>query len=279
MAKFSNVIKRHPLTAYSILTVVISWTAVWILAGPGGFPVTPEQAAGLGMAILLGPSIAGLLMTGLYYGRPGFRKLKARLIQWRSGVQWYALALLTAPLTTAAVLLMLSFFSLKYSPAVFVSAEKGNLLAMAVVAGVTVGIFEELGWTGFAVHRMKERYPTVTTGVITGLLWGAWHFPLFWETESFSSMLPFVLLLAKLFSWLPPYRILMVVLYKRTENLLLVVFMHISLVATLLTLDPVLEGKDLLVFILARAVVFWVLAAGILFRERRTSTGNPPRDD
>jgi membrane protease YdiL (CAAX protease family) len=62
-----------------------------------------------------------------------------------------------------------------------------------------VGIFEELGWTGFAI-RMRQRYGVLGTGLIVGVLWGAWHFILFWEPDSFSVGLPLVLLLVRLFS-------------------------------------------------------------------------------
>jgi len=131
---------------------------------------------------------------------------------------------------------------------------------MGIVAGLFVGLFEELGWTGFAIPRMKLKYSVLTTGLIVGLLWGAWHFLLFLEADSFSELLPFGLLLARLFSWLPAYRILMIWVYDNTESLFVVILMHASLVATLMVIDPVLSGGSLLTFIIARAVVLWVIA-------------------
>jgi hypothetical protein len=39
-----------------------------------------------------------------------------------------------------------------------------------------VSIFEELGWTGFAVHTMLKRHCDIlSTGLIVGLLFGAWN--------------------------------------------------------------------------------------------------------
>ena len=42
---------------------------------------------------------------------------------------------------------------------------------------------EELGWRGFALPRMLERWPPLTSslilGLIWGLIWGAWHLPAF----------------------------------------------------------------------------------------------------
>ena len=71
------------------------------------------------------------------------------------------------------------------------------------------------------------------TGLIVGLLWGVGHFLVNLEGDAFSGMLPFALLIARLFTWLPAYRILMVWVYDRTESQLVVTLMHVSLVATL----------------------------------------------
>jgi len=259
MSTVKNFVKGSPLSIYFILTFFISWGAILLLVGPNGIPVAPDQAVTLGMAILLGPSITSILLTGLTSGKAGFRELISRLFRWRVSLRWYAVAFLTAPLSTAMILLALSLFSAEYVPSIFTSDDKVTLLIMGIVAGLMVGFFEELGWTGFAIPRMKSR-GVLATGLIVGLLWGAWHFILFWESDSFTGMLPFALLLARLFSWLPAYRILMVWVHKHTESLLVVILMHLSLVATLLIIDPVLTGASLLTFILVRAVVFWVLA-------------------
>ena len=93
------------------------------------------------------------------------------------GTRWYAVALLTAPLVDAmAVLLALSLLSPEFLPGIFASADKASLLLVGIAAGLMVGVFEELGWTGFAVPRLRLRYGVLTTGLIVGVLWGAWHF-------------------------------------------------------------------------------------------------------
>jgi hypothetical protein len=49
-------------------------------------------------AMLAGPPVAGLLMTVLVSGTTGLRELLARLLTWRVGARWYAVALLTSPI-------------------------------------------------------------------------------------------------------------------------------------------------------------------------------------
>jgi membrane protease YdiL (CAAX protease family) len=263
-----NVIKRHSLLIYFTLTFVLSWDAVFILAGPNGIPVAEDQAVVLGMALLLGPSVAGILLTGLTSGRDGFRKLLSHLLRWRVSARWYAVALLTAPLSSVAVLLVLSLFSPEFTPLIFISDDKASLILMGLVAGLMVGCFEELGWTGFAIPLMRLRYSVFATGLTVGLLWGAWHFIMFWESDSFSGTFPLAILLVRLFSWLPAYRILMVWVYDRTESLLVVMLMHVSLVAAMIFFDPPLTGWGLLTYLLARAAVLWAIVAAVTVANR-----------
>ena len=132
----------------------------------------------------------------------------------------------------------------------------------AISAGLIVGILEEIGWTGFAVPRIRRRYGPIVTGALIGVLWGAWHFIMFWEPDSFSGALPFVVLLVKLFSWLPAYRVLMVLVYDRTNSLLVAMLMHASLTATqLILMPPPLSPAFLLMSILALAAAWWAVVA------------------
>ena len=57
-------LKRHQLTAYFTLALMISWGAILLVLGSNGLPAGPNQVQTMGMALLLGPTAAMLLMTG-----------------------------------------------------------------------------------------------------------------------------------------------------------------------------------------------------------------------
>ena len=59
-----------------------------------------------------------------------------------------------------------------------------------------------------------------------GLLWGLWHFPMFAGTRDPTGTLPAACGRPLLFAWLPPYRVLMVWVYDRTESLPIAMLMH-----------------------------------------------------
>ena len=119
--------------------------------------------------------MAGILLTSLLYGRAGLREFRSRLLKWRVGARWYAVALLTAPLLLTGVMLALSLISPEFLPRIFIASDKTSVVLMGIAAGLTVGIFEELGWTGFAIPRMRLSYGVLGTGLMVGVLWGAWH--------------------------------------------------------------------------------------------------------
>jgi membrane protease YdiL (CAAX protease family) len=268
MHSLIHLIYQNPVIVYFTLTFMISWGAVVLVAGPGGIPPSDlDQAVSLGMVLLLGPSTASLLMISLILGNVGFRDLRCRLVKWRVNLHWYLIALLTAPLLSLVVLLLLfSVVSTEFTPRIFTSNDKISLLKLGIMGGIIVAFLEELGWTGFALPKMKQQQKNdvFRTGLILGFIWGAWHFILFWESNTFSGQIfPFLLLVVRLFSWLPAYRILMVWVYSRTESLLVTILMHMSLVWTMTIIDPELSSWTLLSFILARAAILWIVACAL----------------
>jgi membrane protease YdiL (CAAX protease family) len=207
---------------------------------------------------IAGPITAGVLLTGLVHGRAGLHDLRSRLFKWRVNVRWYAIALLTAPLLTLAIM-----FSLSLSPAIVTTADKAGLLLPAILASLMVPFCEEMGWTGFAMPELRKNYGILATGLIMGLLWGAWHFPLFSGSMSSSGVVPPGLYLAILiFSWLVPYRVLMVWVYDRTKSLLLVMLMHAPIVFGSFALLPsAISGLTNMLETLSFTAALWLVVA------------------
>ena len=76
------------MVTYYVLTFAISWGAMLlVIGGPGGIPANREQSETLMplvvLALIAGPSVTGLALTGLYSGRSGLRELGSRLLRWR----------------------------------------------------------------------------------------------------------------------------------------------------------------------------------------------------
>jgi membrane protease YdiL (CAAX protease family) len=285
-------VERHPVLAYYAVTFAISWGGVLLLVGgPGGIPGTPEQIGSLTWSVVLvlelGPPTAGLLLTGLVAGRAGHAELLGRLLRWRVGWRWYAVALLTAPLLGAAVLLPLSLASPAYLPGILSAGDKAALLVPAVVAGLLGGFGEELGWTGFAIPRLRRRHGVLATGLFVGALWGVWHYVVTpaWIAGEYAGELPLAHFLTAngvlaVVGQLTAYRILMAWVHDRTGSLSVTALMHTSLIAsTLFVLAPVgMTGAVYVTWSAALAVAFWlaVAAVAVIDPGRLASGPEPP---
>lgn len=269
-------IQRHPLASYFAVAFAISWGIVFYsVGGLQGFPATPKQAekqlTAVVLATVAGPSISGWAMTFLVYGET--RDLRKRLFKWQ---RWYPLIGLPAPITVVLILgtLCLLVSSEKYRPAIFSTDDKMELLLIGVGYGLIAGIFEELGWSGFAVPEMrKQGFGLLCTGVTVGVMWGLWHFMVaIWgsgaEDGSFSfdlfvPWIPWNLLV------LPCYRVLMVFLYDRTKSILSMAIMHGSLTASLpLILMPPATGYALSAFYTLFTVVLGTAIAVLVNRKQ-----------
>jgi membrane protease YdiL (CAAX protease family) len=149
-----------------------------------------------------------------------------------------------------------------------------------LILGLFNGFIEELGWTGFPVPRMRLRHGFFATGLAVGILWGAWHFVSNLALSGPSSApIPLVMFMpVLLFSFLPPFRVLMLWVYDRTESLLIAVLMHASLdVFWLLSTPPGLGPVALVTWYLSWAVVLWILVAVIVLANATQGSRQPLR--
>ncbi|MCE7980037.1 MAG: CPBP family intramembrane metalloprotease [Caldilinea sp. CFX5] len=278
MTTIQAFIKKHSLPIYFALTFALSWGGILVvIGGPGAIPSPSAQAMLLlPVAILVmlsGPSVAGLLLTALVTGRVGVAELLSRLCRWRVGARWYAVALLTTPLLATAILLALARTSPLFLPAIVTTDDKVSLLLTGIAIGLVVGFLEELGWTGFAIPRLRRRYGILTTGLIVGLLWTAWHSLVYiWGSGDSAGAFSLALFLPEflfLVGVLPVYRVLMVWVYDRTESLLVAMLMHaIHTACTTAILVPLATGAPRILYYLIFAALLWIVVAAVAVANR-----------
>jgi len=272
MSTIKAFIKRHPVSVYFALTFAISWGGfLAAIGGLGGLPGKGTQFDTLMpmvvTAMLAGPTIAGLLMTGLVYGKAGFRELLSRLLKWKVNIHWYAIAILPVPLLALTLI-----FALSLTCPIFTADNKIAILISGIFAGLST-VFEEIGWTGFAIPRLRLRYNILKTGLIVGVLWAMWHLlQITWVSGSYTGDLPLTVFLPLYFlssiAQLTPFRVLMVWVYDRTKSLLVATVMHASLTGcTIFILAPIMAGTSFLVYAFALAAAFWILVAAVKWRK------------
>jgi uncharacterized protein len=278
MVTIKSFIKQHQVVVYYILTFAISWGAIFTALGSNGIPVTREQfnlvLPVAILAMLIGPSAASILLTGIIDGKAGFRELKARLFKRQITWRWFVIAILAAPFLIGSSLFVFSMISPGFPPSVFVTNDRVTILLMGITSGVIVGICEELGWTGFALPRLRQRYGVLATGVIMGMLWGAWHIASHAVMASGLYSAPLspdlyiiTRALALMLGPLLVFRVLMVWVYDHTGSLLVIMLMHFSYTAFTIILEPFeISGIPVLIFDIVSTVILWIVIAVVAMR-------------
>jgi CAAX protease family protein len=177
-------VRRFPLTAYFVLAYALTW---WV------YPLLRFNPL-IGLLGLFGPAVAAILMTAATEGWAGVRALLRRVVRWRVPLPWWAVALgLPAVLSLMAGLL--------HAVVASTGLMFGRLTVLDLVLVVLV-VGEELGWRGYALPRLLERFSPLAASAVLGLLWGAWHLPTFFipGTPQYGHSVPAFLLLTTAYS-------------------------------------------------------------------------------
>jgi membrane protease YdiL (CAAX protease family) len=217
--------------------------------------------------MLLGPSIAGFVMTGAIHGKDGLCDLLARMSRIGSH-GWLATLLLPPALVLGVLLALKTLASPVFSP---------NCFPIGFAFGCAAGFFEEIGWTGFAFPAMRSRQSAIGAAMSLGLLWGLWHSPVIdylgSATPHGDYWLPFLLAFT---AAMTAMRVLICWIYTNTGSLLLAQLVHASSTGALATFSPVgvTAGEEVLWYLLYAAVLVSIVAA-VVMRFGTTLTGRP----
>lgn len=219
----NSFLQRHAVAAYFALAFVLSWAGAFAVAAPSlVHGRTPDKMAGLFMfpAMILGPSLSCLTLTAIIEGGAGLRDLRRRLLRWPSPAFWL-FALLIPPILIVSVLcIMQRAVSPIYAP---------NHFWIGILFGIPAGLFEEIGWTGFAFPRMEESSNAFAGSVVLGLVWVCWHLPVVNYLGTATPHGVFWPLYFAVFGLaMLAMRVLIGWLYVNTRSLMLAQLMHIS---------------------------------------------------
>ena len=117
--------------------------------------------------------LAAGISAAVFDSRLGLKWLLAGMRRWRVG-RWYLLLL--APLPVAVTC----------AGAVAISTGQqapgfGDwlMLPLLFLSGVVFGSLEEIGWRGYLLPVLQQRWSALVSSLAIGLLWALWHVPLF----------------------------------------------------------------------------------------------------
>ncbi len=256
-------IRKRPLIAYFVLAFLISWAGSIAAGGAkflSGEALTLDDAAKMFIPMLLGPSVAGIVMTAMMNGKQGLKDLFARMRKWRIGIQWYSAAILIPPVF---ILITLTILTVSVSP-----DFRPVFVALGLIAGVMAGFFEEIGWMGFAYPYMRAKGSVLKAALILGVLHALWHIVAdFLGAYSMRGAYWLPHFIFMMVAAMTAMRVLIVWVYENTQSLFVSQIMHASstgflgvLVST--TMSPAYST----LFYIAYAIILWIVVGIVISR-------------
>jgi uncharacterized protein len=256
---------------FFLLAFILAWggaVGAFVALGLDLSSVAMEDLGPVFVGVLVGPPLAAVLLTAATHGRRGFADLGRHLRRMPTHGGAWAAALLTTPVVYGAVLVALALLvSPSYLP---------GFAPVGLLLGLAAGVCEEIGWTGYALPRLRARYSALGAGLVLGVVWGVWHaVPDFlgsWGRLGWWWPVTFAVFVASVTA----YRVLMVQVHERTRSLPLAMAMHAAYSGSLFTMAPSVSDGRLLGASALFAASLWLLVAVVAARTRRPRAVSAP---
>ncbi len=255
-------VARHELVLFFVLAFLLSW-AIWplMLLNPDSAPLVP-----------FGPLLAALIVTALVGGWRGVAALLGQLGRWRVNPRWYVVALI-GPFVLTGLAGAAAVVAGAPSPGFAVYSDWSGIVTSLVATAVIIGIFEEVGWRGFALPRMQRDHSALWAALVLGVIWAVWHLPELISDPSEREPVPYLLAVLA-------YSVLITWLYNSTRGSLpIVILFHAAINTAAKFLMPEFEGRYettawwsyAALYVLAAVVVVAVAGAARLNTELSSS--------
>ncbi len=177
-----------------ILFFIISLLFITLIALPGilvNYGVIDVELPFIPIAILGSWSpnlVAFFVIAFVIKQKGGVKDLLRRWTMWRVSPWWYITAF-----SPIAVSLLAALLYFQFDPQAAATTNFPGLPFLAgflVISLITGAMGEELGWRGFALPWLQNRFNALGASLILGVIWGLWHLPLWftgmgWEETSF----------------------------------------------------------------------------------------------
>lgn len=189
-------IKAHDLLTFFVLTFLLTFGA-WVISIITGVGTVFDFG-------LWGPALSAILTTAVTRGKPGLKELFRRVLLWRVPARWYLAIFFGWP--AISILAALLHAQITNQPLIIHWSRWSGFLAY-LLSALVLGFWacEEIGWRGFALPRLLDRWNALFSSIVLGTVWWFWHLPYFLGTTGISPdfypYLVFTVSLSILMTW------------------------------------------------------------------------------
>ena len=173
MGGIRRLIDRHRVLSFLAIAYAFTWVVQGALLA-SGLEASWTHSILIGFGGFGPPAGAALV---IWASGGSLRRWLSQFLKWRIGLKWWAIALvLPLVILTLGVVL----FVIGGGP-IDLSSFESPLIYLFAMAWGTIwgGGQEELGWRGFMLPALQERFSALVSSLLVGVTWAGWHLPLF----------------------------------------------------------------------------------------------------
>ncbi|MEM2142987.1 MAG: type II CAAX endopeptidase family protein [Candidatus Thorarchaeota archaeon] len=162
------------------LLVMLIGAMGYVPAMLSSYGIIPTDYSVLALLGGVSPLIAALIASRRSEGPRGPDMVFSAFGRRSFPGRWYVVAILLPVIMFAAAILLSSVSGNPYN----LQSLNLMLFVPAFLSSIVMNVWEEIGWRGYALPKLQERHGAMTSGVVVGVFWALWHWPLFMMRDS-----------------------------------------------------------------------------------------------
>ncbi|NNL16984.1 MAG: CPBP family intramembrane metalloprotease [Flavobacteriaceae bacterium] len=169
-------IQKYPLISFVVINYLITWIFLYpcykliLNAEEGTFP----PLALIGFIGAYGPTISAIIVEKITNGNRGIKELLKKLLVWKVHIKWYLFIFFIPILLYTVAVLTSKLFGFQLGQINLKDGLSSSFLFI-LIALPFGPMGEELGWRGFFLPRLLQKYKIWKSSIIIGFVWTIWH--------------------------------------------------------------------------------------------------------
>jgi membrane protease YdiL (CAAX protease family) len=254
-------LKKNPALLFVLLTFILTWSVEIPAAMTRYGYLDIKFSKGSQIMTTLIPGVVAILFSLMLGGGAGLKAFLKPIIKWRVNIYWYLFVLsIGLLLTGVSTLIFYLFIDKKVKP-----DTPLNILVYLLILVFLSPFWEEIGWRGFLLPKLQEKYSSLKAALIIGLVWGLWHLPGILAANPYGdqSIYYFLIIFIGCFA----LSILQTWLFNSTKSLLICILLHDTVNSGAAYFYGNLERNELRPFVIFTALLIFT-AVIIVFKTR-----------
>ena len=260
--------KKHLGFLFVALTYILTWSVEIPVALTKYGYATINISKGLQTICTLSPGIAAIILTGIFFKKSGLKILCKKIVKWRVRFRWYVLMIFLSIVLSGLSLLLFNWMYAQINKPDHVY----NFVFYFILILPLSALWEEIGWRGFLLPILQEKYTPMKASLIIGFVWGLWHLPIYLALNPYGdkTIIYFLFMFIGCFA----LSIIETWFYNSTKgSLLICILFHNTINTSIVYFYGNVKGEEFRPFIILVALLV-IASLGILFKTKGSLTEN-----